>query len=187
MATYTVRRHPELDAITEYDKEKLAEVIEQYNEWYNKHVKASDRQNSGDTWTYAIWEIYDKINENMVNVLSTLEETKYVKGKGYSFFSVSPMFSNIDIIRNEYISPHPHPTLMNMEPEKLMPILDDLEVYTRRVIQNTSIRRLHAKSWVHSDALVVNGGGESVSGRDDALVGPGGISSLLGRMKQTCI
>jgi hypothetical protein len=31
MATYTVREHPELDDITEYDKKKLAEVIKQSN------------------------------------------------------------------------------------------------------------------------------------------------------------
>jgi hypothetical protein len=185
MATYTVRGHPELDDISKYDKKKLRKVIEKYNEWYNKHVTASERQHSGSTWTYAIWELYDKINENMVNVLSTLEETKYVVGKGYSFFPVGLIFSKMAIIRKEYLSEMPHPTLLEKEPEKLMPILDDLEVCIRRVIQNTSIRRLHAKSWVHSDALGGRGGGESVSGRGGALLAPvGEMSSLLCQMKE---
>jgi len=121
----------------------------------------------------------------MVNVLSTLKETTYVEGMGESFFPVSLMFSNIDTIRKEYMSNHPHRTLMEKEPEKLMPILDDLEICTRHVIQNTSIRRLHVKSWVHSDALGGDGGGESLSGGDDALLAPvGEISSLLCQMKE---
>jgi hypothetical protein len=166
-------------------RKKLTEVIKRYNKWYNKHVTTSERQHSTDTWAYAIWEIYDKINENMVNVLSTLEETKHVKGIGESFFPVSLMFSDIDTIRNEYISPYPHPTLMKKDPEKLMAILYDLEICTRHVIQNTSIRRLHVKSWVHSDALGGQGGGESLSGRDDASLAPvGDISSLLCQMKE---
>jgi hypothetical protein len=185
MATDTVRGHPELDDITEYDKKKLRKVIEKYNEWYKKHVNASDRQYSGDTWTYAIWEIYDIINEDMVNALSRLEETKYVKGGGFLSFDVGGMFSRIDTIREEYISKYAHPTLLEKEPEVLMPILDDLEICTRHVIQNTSIRRLHAKSWVHSDALGGRGGGESVSGRGGALVAPvGEMSSLLCQMKE---
>ncbi len=185
MATYTVRGHTELDKIAEYDKKKLAGVIRRYNEWYNKHVTKSERQHSADTWAYAIWEIYDRINENMVNVLSTLEETKYAEGMGESFFPVSLMFSNIDTIRKEYMSKHPHPTLMEKDPTKLMAILDDLEICTRHVVQNTSIRRLHAKSWVHSDALGGRGGGESVSGRGEALLAPvGEMSSLLFQMKE---
>jgi hypothetical protein len=73
-----------------------------------------------------------------------------------------------------------------MKPEKLMAILDDLEVFcTRHVIQNTSIHRLHVKSWVHGDALDGRGGEDAVSGRDDALLAPvGGISSLLCQMKE---
>jgi hypothetical protein len=180
-----MRAHPELDEITEYDEKKLAEVIQRYNKWYNKHVTTSERQQSADTWAYAIWEIYDKINDNMVNELSTLEETKYVKGKGFSFFPVSHIFSDIDTIRKEYMSNHPHRTLMEKEPEKLMPILYDLEICTRHVIQNTSIRRLHVKSWVYSDALGGQGVIDAPSGRGDASLTPvGEISSLLCQMKE---
>jgi hypothetical protein len=187
MATYTVRGHPELDAITDYDKGKLAEVIRKYNEWFERNVKESDReQKAKATWASAIYEINDMINKNMVDKLSTLEETTgYVGSGANTFFPVLVLFSKVRNIRREYLSKTPHRTLLNMEPEKLMPILDELEICTRHVIQNTSIRRLHAKSWVHSDALGVSGGG--VSGRDDAWLAPGGISSLLGQMKETCI
>jgi hypothetical protein len=185
MTTYTVRGHTELDKIAEYDKKKLAGVIKRYNEWYNKHVTTSERQYSADTWAYAIWEIYDRINENMVNVLSTLEETKYVVEKGYSYFPIGEIFSDIEIIREEYLSKTPHVTLLKMKPEKLMAILYDLEICARHVIQNASIRRLHVKSWVHSDALSGRGGEDAPSGRGDALVAPvGEISSLLCQMKE---
>ncbi len=123
MTTYTVRGHPELDKITEYDKKKLAGVIKRYNKWYGRNVTQSERQHSGDRWAYAIYEIKDKINENMVDALSTLEETKYVVGKGYSYFPVNEIFLNIEIIREEYLSKTPHPSLLQKEPEKLMAIL----------------------------------------------------------------
>ena len=185
MATYTMRGHPELDEITEYDKKKLAVVIKKYNKWYGENVTESERQHTGQArWAYAIYEIKDYINKNMVDALSTLEETRGVVGKGYSYFPVREIFRCIDDIRKDYLSTPPHVSLLEKNPEKLMAILDELEICTRHVIQNASIQRLHAKSWVHSDALGVNGGGESVSGGDDALVGPGGISSLLGQMKE---
>jgi hypothetical protein len=34
-----------------------------------------------------------------------------------------------------------------------MDILNKLEIYTRHVIQNTSIQRLHKRSWVQSDII----------------------------------
>jgi len=181
-----MRAHPELDEITEYDKKKLTKVIEKYNKWYRKHVKESDRIPDGqDSWAYAIYEIKDYINQNMVDELSTLKETKYVVGKGFSFFPVSLIFSKIGIIRKEYLSKMPHPTLLEKEPEKLMPILYDLEICTRHVIQNTSIRRLYLKSWVHSDALGGRGGEDAPSGRGGASLAPvGEISSLLCQMKE---
>jgi hypothetical protein len=71
-----------------------------------------------------------------------------------------------------------------MEAEKLMTILYDLEICTRHVIQNTSLKRLHAKSWVHADRIDGRGGGESLGGGEGDLVAPvGEISSLLGQMK----
>jgi hypothetical protein len=184
MATYTVRGHPELDVITEYDKRKLTKVIKEYNEWYKKHVKKGDRELPGQAvWATAQYRIKDIINENMVDELSTLEETDEIEG--IVCFSVGELFSFIDDIREELLEKEVHPTLLQKEPEKLMPILDDLEICTRHVIQNTSIRRLHVKSWVHSDALGGRGGGESVSGRGDALLAPvGEISSLLCQMKE---
>jgi hypothetical protein len=186
MTTYTVRGHPELDAITEYDKRKLAGVIEKYKKWYERNVKEGDREQTGkDRWAFAIHKIKDIINENMVDKLSTLEETKRDMGKGFSYFPVSEMFLYIDTIREKYLSKTPHPTLLKMKPEKLMAILDDLEICTRHVIQNTSIRRLHVKSWVHSDALGGKGVIDASSGRGDALLAPvGEISSLLCQMKE---
>ncbi len=125
------------------------------------------------------------INENMVDELSRLEETKGVMGKGFSSFPVLEMFLYTDTIRDNYLSETPHSTLLKMKPEKLMTILYDLEICTRHVIQNASIRRLHVKSWVHSDALGGQGVIDVPSGRGDAWLAPvGEISSLLCQMKE---
>jgi hypothetical protein len=120
----------------------------------------------------------------MVDELSTLKEAHETK-KGIVCFEVGELFSFIDDIREELLEDSPHVTLYKKEPEKLMPILNDLEICTRHVVQNTSIRRLHVKSWVHSDALGGRGGGESLSGRGEALLAPvGEMSSLLCQMKE---
>jgi hypothetical protein len=39
MATFTVRKHPELDHISQYDKDKRIEVIQQYDDRYKRCVK----------------------------------------------------------------------------------------------------------------------------------------------------
>ena len=148
MTTYTVRRHPELDDITDYDKYKLTKVIEEYNEWYDRHNHESDRKKpSQASWAYAMYHIKDYINENMVDELSKLEETQAVEGKGLSSFHVSALFSEIDTVREELLEHEVHQTLLQYEPVLLMDILNKLETCTRRVIQNTSIQRLHQKSW----------------------------------------
>ncbi len=128
----------------------------------------------------------------MVDALSTLEETQYtleetqyIVGEGYSYFPVSVIFSDIDTIREELLEQQVHPTLLQMQPALIMDILNKLEICTRHVIQNTSIQRLHAKSWVHHDSLRGHGGADDLSGRDDAWLAPvGGISTLLRQMKQ---
>jgi hypothetical protein len=188
MATYTVRRHPELDDITEHDKDKLTKVIEEYNKWYTRNVGVSDRKYTGQaSWAYAIYKIKDFINENMVDKLSTLEETQGVQGDGFYIFPVSAIFSEIDTIREELLDQKVHQTLFQMEPVLLMDILNKLEICTRHVIQNTSIQRLHAKSWVHADSLHGHGGADALSERHDALLAPvGGISTLMRQMKQLC-
>ena len=186
MATYTIRSHPELDEITECDKDKLTKVIGEYNKWYGRNVKVGDRSHPGQAmWAYAQYEIKDDINKNMVEALSTLEETQYIVGKGYSYFPVGIIFSDIDTIREELLGKKVHPTLLQMEPALLMDILNKLEICTRHVIQNTSIQRLHAKSWVHADSLGGHDRGDALSVRGDALLTPvGGISTLLCQMKQ---
>jgi hypothetical protein len=154
-----------------------------YNRWFEENVKEGGGKQS--IWAYAIYQIKDWINKNMVSELSTLQETKGVVGKAQSYFPVNLIFSDIDKIRKEYLKKTPHPTLLQMEAEKLMAILYDLEICTRHVIQNTSIRRLHVKSWVHSDALGGQVGNESLSGRGGASLAPvGEISSLLCQMKE---
>ena len=197
MTTYTVRGHPELDEITAYDENKLTKVIEEYNEWYDRHIHENDRKQSNqDSWAYAIYHIKDDINQNMVGELSTLEETQAVEGKGYSCFPVSYIFSQIDTIREELLSQEVHPTLLEYEPELLMDILNKLEICTRHVIQNTSIQRLHAKSWVHTDALRGHGRTprtHELDMREDALLAPvermsqPDISTLLCQMNQLCV
>ena len=193
MTTYTVRRHPELDEITDYDKNKLTKVIEEYNEWYDRHKHENVRKQSGqDSWAYAIYHIKDDINKNMVDELSTLEETQAVKGNGYSSFSVSYIFSQIDTIREELLSQEVHPTLLEYEPELLMDILNKLEICTRHVIQNTSIQRLHQKSWVHADTLRDLGGARALITTDDTVLPASvktshpeaDIGTLLHRIKQ---
>jgi hypothetical protein len=44
MTTYTLWIHPELNDISECDKNKLIEVIKQYNAWYIRHVDDSHRK-----------------------------------------------------------------------------------------------------------------------------------------------
>jgi hypothetical protein len=188
-----VRSHPELDEITECDKDKLTKVIGEYNEWYGRNVKVGDRSHPSQArWAYAQYEIQDDINKNMVEALSTLEETQYIVGKGYSYFPVGIIFSDIDTIREELLGKKVHPTLLQMEPALLMDILNKLEICTRHVIQNTSIRRLHKKSWAHADALAGNHGGHAV-GVTDAGENkpvrklshlPANASTLLRDMKQ---
>ena len=194
MTTYTVRGHPELDEITDYDKNKLTKVIEEYNEWYDRHKHENDRKQPGQvSWAYAIYHIKDYINKNMVDELSTLEETQAVKGNGYSSFHIYALFSEIDTIREELLSQEVHPTLLEYEPELLMDILNKLEICTRHVIQNTSIQRLHAKSWVHTDALRGHGRTHELGVREDALLAPvertsqSDISTLLCQMNQLCV
>ena len=57
-----------------------------------------------------------------------------------------------------------------MEPVLLMDILNKLEICTRHVIQNTSIQRLHQKSWVHADNLRDLGGARALITTDDAVL-----------------
>jgi hypothetical protein len=193
MTTYTVRGHPELDDITEYDKDKLTKVIEKYNEWYTRHNHESDRKKpSQAAWAYAMYDIKDYINENMIDELSTLEETQVVEGNGYSSFPVSSIFSKIDTIREELLEKTVHPTLLEMEPALLMDILNKLKMCTRYVIQNTSIQRLHQKSWVHADTLRDLGGAHALITTDDAVLPASvktshpeaDIGTLLHRIKQ---
>ena len=195
MATYTVRRHPELDDITEHDKDKLTKVIEEYNKWYTRNVGVSDRKYTGQaSWAYAIYKIKDFINENMVDELSTLEETQGTEEQGHKHFPVLALFIEIDTIREALLEKKVHPSLFRKEPVLLMHILNRIEECTRRVIQNTSIQRLHKKSWVHADALRGHGGADDLSGRDDALLAPVGrmpqkadVSTLLRQMRQLCV
>lgn len=197
MTTYTVRNHPELDEIAKYDKDKLVEVIEQYNQWYSQHVNNDHRiHGSQYLWSYAIYNIKDYLDENMVEKLTTLEETKGSVQKGsYSVYPVSELLSAIDTIRRALLEENVYPTLSKMQPPLLMDILNKLELCTRRVIQNTSIRRLHEKSWTHADALASNHGGHSLRVTDAGEKEPvtrlshlsANTSSLLWDMKQLCV
>ena len=164
MTTYTLRSHFELDEISNYDKEQLKKVINQYNKWYQRHMKESDRipQNQA-SWAYAIYEIKDFIDKNTVDALSTLEETREVYG-------VAELFLDIDIIREELLEQNVHISLSEKEPVLLMDILNKLEICTRHVIQNTSIQRLHQKSWTHANALRDLGGSRALITTDDAVL-----------------
>lgn len=145
MATYEIR-HPELDDVSDYDKDKLIEAIEQYNKWHDEHHDDSDRKRgkqSGDAlWANAIYDLKRDINEYMVETLTTLEDTRHDPRQILRSFQVTEIFSSIDNIRNELQNETVHQTLSNMQPELLMGILNKLEMCIRHVIQNTSIRRL---------------------------------------------
>ena len=193
MTTYKVRKHLELDQISEYDTQELSKVIKKYNKWYNRNVKEDEREQLSQAgWAYAIYDIKDDTNQNMVSELSTLTETQGVKGKGYSSFPVAKLFSGIDTIREELLEKIVHPSLLKKEPELLMDILNKLEICTRHVIQNTSIQRLHQKSWVHTDALRDLGGARTLITTDDAVLPTVGrishpevdVVRLLRHMKQ---
>jgi hypothetical protein len=194
MATYTVRSHPELDDITEIDKGKLTKVIKEYNEWYDRHNHDFDREHEGQAaWIYAMYNIKDYINENMVDELSTLEETQGVQGDGFSIFPVSAIFSEIDTIREELLHIKVHSSLLEKEPVLLMHILNRIQECTRRVIQNTSIQRLHKKSWVHADALRgldgvhAPGAGDEAWREGGAIPKKADITTLLRQMRQLCV
>ena len=193
MATYTVRKHPELDDIAAYDKDKLIEVIEQYKEWYRRHVKEEGRRHNGQALCfYAMYHIKDYLYENMVEELTTLKDTKGVEGEAYSVCPVGALLTEIDIIRRALLEKKVHPTLSMMQPRLLMDILNKLELCTRRVIQNTSIRRLHQRSWTHADALSGNHRrhvfGDPDTGELDQMTRlshlPANTSTLLRDMKQ---
>jgi len=193
MTTYTVRHHPELELISSYDKEELNKVIKQYNKWYKRHIRESDRipQNQA-SWAYAQYHIKDYINQNMVQALTTLVETQGIKGEGHTHFPVTALFSEIDTIHEELLEKTVHPTLLEMEPALLMDILNKLKMCTRYVIQNTSIQRLHQKSWVHADTLRDLGGAHALITTDDAVLPASvktshpeaDIGTLLHRIKQ---
>ena len=195
MATYTVRKHPELDAISEYDEDELDKVIGQYKKWYKRNVKPGEREPSGQAgWAYAIYDTKDFIDQNMVQELRTLEETQGTKENGHTYFPVQALFTEIDTIREELLEKNVHPSLVTKEPVLLMHILNTIEECTRRVIQNTSIRRLHKKSWVHADALRGNGGADALRVSDAAFQASVGrmpqkadIVTLLRQMRQLCV
>ena len=159
MATYTVRSHPELNELAEYDKDKLIEVINQYKTWYRRNVNDNHRQDPNqDLCFYAMYHIKDFLDENMVEELTTLEDTKGLEGEAYSVWPVSALLREVDNIRKALTRTPVHPALKTMQTKLLMNILNKLELCIRRVIQNTSIRRLHKKSWAHADALAGNHG-----------------------------
>jgi hypothetical protein len=193
MATYTVRKHPELDEIAEYDKDKLIEVINQYKTWYSQNVNDDHRKyQNQDLWSYATYHIKDFLYENMVEELTTLEDTKGVEGEAYSICPVGALLREIDIIRQALSKKKVHSTLSMMQPKPLINILNKLEICIRRVIQNTSIRRLHKKSWAHADALAGNHGGHALAithaGENEPVRKlshlPASTSTLLRDMKQ---
>lgn len=186
MTTYTAKRYFVLDEISNYDQEELKKVIKQYKQWYKRHIKESDRiPKNQASWAYAIYEIKDFIDKNTVDYLSTLDETQEVWG-------VKELFSAIDKIREELLEQNVHPTLSEKEPVLLMHVLNKLEIYTRYVIQNTSIQRLHQKSWVHADTLHDVGGARALITTDDSVLPASGrtnhpeanVVTLLHRIKQ---
>ena len=114
MATYEIR-HPELDDVSDYDKDKLIEAIEQYNKWHDKHHDDSDRKRgkqSGDAlWANAIYDLKRDINEDMVETLTTLEDTQRQDTRQIlRSFQAPLIFDNIDIIRNELQNETVHQT-----------------------------------------------------------------------------
>jgi hypothetical protein len=159
-------------------------------------VKESDRLLANQAvWSYATYHIKDIIDQNMVHALSTLEETQGIEGEGFSCFDVHVLLQYIDTIHRELQQKEVHQTLKEMGSVKLMDILNKLEICTRRVIQNTSIQRLHQKSWVHADALHGNGGAHALSVSDAVFQAPVGrrsqpdanITTLLRQMRQLCV
>jgi hypothetical protein len=99
----------------------------------------------------------------MVEELTTLADTIGVEGEASSTYPVSALLREVDNIRKALTQPPVHPTLKTMQPAPLMDILNKFELCIRRVIQNTSIRRLHEKSWTHADALAGNHGGHALA------------------------
>jgi len=195
MTTYTVRAHPELVVISEYDVDELKKVIGEYNTWYTRNVKPSEREPTSQAgWAYAIYHTKDYLDQNMVQALSTLEETQGTEGQGDKHFPVQALFIEIDTIREELLHIKVHPSLLQKEPVLLMHILNRIQECTRRVIQNTSIQRLHKKSWVHADALRGLDGVHALVAGDEALLAPVGrmpqkadITTLLRQMRQLCV
>lgn len=145
-----VRKHVELDELAQYDKNKLTKVIDKYNKWYSRYYKHNlESHRIASRAADAIFNIEKILHENTEVELSTLEDTVWGDG-AYTHFPVQELFEQIDILR---------PYLTNAgseseyEPELLMDIVNELEKYTRCVIQNTSMQRLHKKSWEHVDLL----------------------------------
>jgi hypothetical protein len=128
----------------------------------------------------------------MVEELTTLEDTIGVEGEAYSIYPVGALLRAVDIIRRALLEKKVHPTLSMMQTKLLMNILNKLELCIRRVIQNTSIRRLHKKSWAHADALAGNHGGHALAithaGENEPVRKlshlPASTSTLLRDMKQ---
>ena len=169
--TYTVRTHPELDELSTYDEDELNKVIGQYKKWYNRNVNPRDRKPPNQAaWAYAIYHTKDFIDQNMVKKLRTMEDTQGTEGDGYELFPVKALFTEIDTIREALLETTVHPSLFTMEPVLLMDILNKLEICTRHVIQNTSIQRLHQKSWTHANALRDLGGSRALITTDDAVL-----------------
>ena len=176
--TYTVRTHPELDDLSTYDEDELNKVIGQYKKWYNRNVNPRDRKPPNQAaWAYAIYHTKDFIDQNMVKELRTMEDTQGTEGDGYELFPDKALFTEIDTIREALLETTVHPSLFTMEPVLLMDILNKLEICTRHVIQNTSIQRLHKKSWVHADALRGHGGADALRVSDAAFQPPASMMS----------
>jgi hypothetical protein len=143
--------HPELNELSSYDNDKLTEVIQEYNQWFSRHNQEKYKlmNQVQHLWAHAIYEIKSFINETMVERLSTLSDTIWYNGR-FSMFPVIELLDDIEIIRKELLKQEVHNTLLGYEPVLLMNILNKLETCTRRVIQNTSIQRLHQKSRVQA-------------------------------------
>lgn len=150
--TVTVQKHPELDELAACDKHSLEEVIVEYNHWYDTNKYEKDRHQQF-WWISPIINIKDILHTSDMDALSSLTETVFVAGYTsagrYTMFPVEELFRNIDILRKHLLTKE--------SPQKAladgMYILNKLETCIRRVIQNTSIQRLHQKIWVHADLL----------------------------------
>ena len=142
-----VKRHPEIELIKDYDNEKLNKLIKTYRRWYKKH--AGVQGTNEVKWANSMHSLMKDLNDhNYVKRLTT--EAELLHGQnGYSYTNTKSLLTYIDDI----LQAIENNKLEDESPQRLEDILIDLHDTIRNVTYNTSIIRLHQRSWAQSDAI----------------------------------